>query len=103
MSKIGKPILPVARVILQRTLVRGTQCPNQPSTTQHHHRPNQDSTSDVDLSQTNHRTERLKQKYDYSGRLIYTYGESFAFTTVFRKIEYVLLFSKTKHRHLNVD
>ena len=103
MSNIGKPILPVARVTLQRTLVRGTQCPNQPSTTQHHHRPNQDSTSDVDLSQANHRNERLKQKYDYSGRLIYTYGESFQFIMIFSKIDHVLPFSKTKHCHLNVD
>ncbi len=62
--------MPVARITLQRTLVRGTQCPNN----QHSHGTNHDSSSDIDLSQANHRNERLKQKYDHSGRLIYTYG-----------------------------
>jgi hypothetical protein len=66
--------MPVARVILQRTLVRGTQCPNNQHRTQSSQRINHNSTSDVDLSQATHRNERLKQKYDYSGRLIYTYG-----------------------------
>ena len=78
---IGKPIMPVARVIIQRTLVRGTQCPNNQQATQQSHRTNnnnnnnnQDSSSYVDLSQSNHRNERLKQKYDHSGRLMYAYG-----------------------------
>jgi hypothetical protein len=70
--------MPVARVTLHRTLVRGTQCPNNQAPTQQSHRVNHDSTSDIDLSQANHRNERLKQKYDYSGRLIYTYGNSFS-------------------------
>ena len=67
--------MPVARITLQRTLVRGTQCPNSQQRSQNPQRINHNLTSDVDLSQANHRTERLKQKYDYSGRLIYTYGE----------------------------
>ncbi len=62
--------MPVARITLQRTLVRGTQCPNN----LHSHGTNDDSSPDIDLSQANHRNERLKQKYDHSGRLIYTYG-----------------------------
>ena len=65
---------------LQRTLVRGTQCPNNQHDTQHSHKTNnnhQGSSSDVDLSQANHRNERLKQKYDHSGRLIYAYGNQF--------------------------
>lgn len=64
--------MPVARVTLQRTLVRGTQCPNNQYSNQ---RTNHDSSFDIDLSQANHRNERLKQKYDYSGRLIYAYGQ----------------------------
>lgn len=59
---------------LQRTLVRGTQCPNHQTNTHQYPRPNHDSTSDIDLSQANHRNERLKQKYDYAGKLVYTYG-----------------------------
>ncbi len=69
--------MPVARITLQRTLVRGTQCPNSQHGGQHHHRANnhhQETSPDIDLSQANHRNERLKQKYDHSGRLIYAYG-----------------------------
>ncbi|CAF0865986.1 unnamed protein product [Rotaria sordida] len=75
---MSKPIMPVARVILQRTLVRGTQCPNNQHGTQNSHRVQnnyQDSSVDIDLSQTKHRNERLKQKYDNSGKLIYSYEE----------------------------
>jgi hypothetical protein len=76
MFLIGKPVMPVARVILQRTLVRGTQCSNnqQSIRTNNNNNNNQDSSSYVDLSQTNHRNERLKQKYDHSGSLMYAYG-----------------------------
>ncbi|CAF5082737.1 unnamed protein product, partial [Rotaria sp. Silwood1] len=76
---MSKPIMPVARVILQRTLVRGTQCPNNQYGTQNLHRVqnnHQDSSLDIDLSQTKHRNERLKQKYDYSGKLMYAYEEA---------------------------
>lgn len=70
--------MPVARVVLQRTLVRGTQCPNnrQGSSAQSPPVSNEPS-MDIDLSQAHHRNEKLKQKYDYSGRLIYHYGEGF--------------------------
>ena len=65
--------MPVVRITLQRTLVRGTQCPNnqQHQGTNNHQ---QQSSSDIDLSQAHHRNERFKQKYDHSGRLIYAYG-----------------------------
>ena len=71
--------MPVARVTLHRTLVRGSQCANN----QQAHRPNhndnnQDSASFIDLSQTNHRNERMKQKYDHSGQLMYAYGRTSA-------------------------
>lgn len=69
--------MPVARITLQRTLVRGTQCPNSQVNNQHPQRTNHDSSLDIDLSQTNQRNERLKQKYDHSGRLIYSYGNLF--------------------------
>jgi hypothetical protein len=74
---IGKPVMPVARITLQRTLVRGHQCPNNQHGSQHSHRTtnnHQELSTDIDLSQANHRNERLKQKYDHSGRLIYAYG-----------------------------
>ncbi|CAF1011801.1 unnamed protein product [Adineta ricciae] len=77
---MSKPIMPVARVTLQRTLVRGTQCPNNQNgrqhsqRTNHHHR--EESSPDVDLSQVHHRNERVKQKYDHSGRLVYAYEEA---------------------------
>jgi hypothetical protein len=66
--------MPVARVTLQRTLVRGTQCSNNQQNTQYSHQVNHESSSDVDLSQAHHRNERLKQKYDHSGSLMYAYG-----------------------------
>jgi hypothetical protein len=69
--------MPVARITLQRTLVRGTQCPNNQHNTQNSNQGNNDSSLDIDLSKSNHRNERLKQKYDHSGSLIYTYGNSF--------------------------
>ncbi|CAF3035087.1 unnamed protein product [Rotaria sp. Silwood2] len=55
--------MPVSRVILQRTLVR----------VQNNY---QDSSFDTDLSQTKHHNERLQQKYDNSGKLIYAYEET---------------------------
>ncbi|CAF4293399.1 unnamed protein product [Rotaria socialis] len=76
---MSKPMMPVARVTLQRTLVRGAQCPNnQPNTQNSHRTPNnlEDSSSDIDLSHEKHRNERLKQKYDYSGNLMYAYEET---------------------------
>jgi len=70
--------MPVARVTLQRTLVRGTQCPNNKINTQHSQQTDHGSSHDIiDLSQANYRNDRLKQKYDHSGRLIYTYGNLF--------------------------
>ena len=71
--------MPVARITLQRTLVRGTQCPSNQNgrqhsqRTNHHHR--EESSPDIDLSQAHHRNERVKQKYDHSGRLVYAYGK----------------------------
>ena len=65
--------MPVARITLQRTLIRGTQCPNSQS----NHRMNPEPSNDIDLSQKHHRNERLKQQYDHSGRLIYHYGNFF--------------------------
>jgi len=44
---------------------------------QNSNQDNHDSSLDIDLSKSNHRNERLKQKYDHSGSLIYTYGNSF--------------------------
>ncbi|CAF0809451.1 unnamed protein product [Adineta steineri] len=74
---MSKPIMPVARVTLQRTLVRGSHCPNNKQDTQQPHKTNQqDQSTDIDLSQANHRNERLKQKYDYSGNLVYAYEET---------------------------
>lgn len=75
-------MMPVARVILQRTLVRGNQCPNtqnnkQNSHTNHHN--HHDTSADTDLSVATHRNERLKQKYDNSGKLMYAYGNKFSF------------------------
>ncbi len=72
--------MPVARITLQRTLIRGTQCPNNQHDIQNSHRTDnnhQGLSSDVDLSKSNHRNERLKQKYDHSGHLTYAYGNSF--------------------------
>ncbi|CAF4743515.1 unnamed protein product, partial [Rotaria sp. Silwood2] len=71
--------MPVSRVILQRTLVRGKQCSNNQYDTQNCHRVQnnyQDSSFDTNLSQTKHHNERLKQKYDNSGKLIYSYEET---------------------------
>lgn len=66
--------MPVARVTLERTLVRGSQCPNNPSA--HRNQQYQSQTpSFVDLSQSNHRNERLKQKYDHNGQSMFTYGK----------------------------
>ncbi|CAF4006929.1 unnamed protein product [Rotaria sordida] len=68
--------MPVAHVILQRTLVRGNQCSNNQYDTENLHRVqnnDQDSSLDIDLSQAKYRNERLKQKYDNSGKLIYAY------------------------------
>lgn len=72
---LGKPIMPVARLVLQRTLVRGTQCPNNQHNSHQTHHVHTEQSTDIDLSQLNHRTERLKQKYDHSGKLIYYYGK----------------------------
>ncbi|CAF1303047.1 unnamed protein product [Rotaria sordida] len=58
--------MPVARVILQHTLVRGNQCPNN----------QYDFSFNIDLSQTKHHNERLKQKYNNSGKLVYAYEET---------------------------
>jgi len=72
---MSKPIMPVARVTLERTLVRGSQCPNNPSA--HRKQQHQPQTpSFVDLSQSNHRNERLKQKYDHNGQSMFTYDEA---------------------------
>ncbi|CAF1302940.1 unnamed protein product [Rotaria sordida] len=68
--------MPVAHVILQRTLVRGNQCSNNQYDTENLQRVqnnDQDSSLDIDLSQAKYRNERLKQKYDNSGKLIYAY------------------------------
>jgi len=65
--------MPVARLTLQRTLIRGTQCPNNQHNSQQTHR---EPSMDINLSQLNHRNERLKQKYDHSGKLIYHYGRT---------------------------
>lgn len=72
--RLGKPILPVARVTLQRTLVRGSQCPNNQQPQRESQQHNQDSASFVDLSQPSQRSERLKQKYNHAGQLVYAYG-----------------------------
>lgn len=64
--------MPVARVTLERTLVRGSQCPNNPSAQQYQ----QQTPPYVDLSQSNHRNERLKQKYDHNGQSMFTYGKT---------------------------
>ena len=78
--KIGKPMAPVARIVLQRTLIRGNQCPNNQH--ERHKSPriyndHRNVSPYVDLSKAKDRNERLKQKYDYSGRLIYAYSNLF--------------------------
>lgn len=73
-------MMPVARVTLQRTLVRGAQCPNNQHKMSNMHRTqtnHQEISTDIDLSQTKHRNERLKQTFDQSGVPIYTYGKVF--------------------------
>jgi hypothetical protein len=65
--------MPVARVTLQRTLVRGQQCPHNTGRQQEMlHSPS----SFVDLSQNHHRNDRFKQKYDSAGQLMYAYGRN---------------------------
>ena len=73
---------PVARIVLQRTLIRGNQCPNNQYKMQNSpriHNDHRNVSPYFDLSKAKDRYERLKQKYDYSGRLIYAYGNLFIF------------------------